>query len=104
MAAKPVIGVPADRRILEPHPFHVVGEKYVTAVRDGADALPFMIPALGDSVDVDAILARVDGLFLTGSPSNVEPQRYNGEASRPGTLHFGPKFCTAPNWLIARQR
>ncbi len=87
MAAKPVIGVPADRRILEPHPFHVVGEKYVTAVRDGADALPFMIPALGDSVDVDAILARIDGLFLTGSTSNVEPHRYSGETSRPGTKH-----------------
>lgn len=87
MGVKPLIGVPADRRILEPHPFHVAGEKYVTAVRDGADGLPFVIPALGDSVDVDALLARVDGILLTGSPSNVEPHHYDGEASRPGTLH-----------------
>jgi putative glutamine amidotransferase len=87
VSSKPLIGVPADRRLLEPHPFHVVGEKYLTAVRDGAGALPFVIPALGDSVDADLILSRVDGLMLTGSPSNVEPHHYNGEPGRPGTLH-----------------
>ncbi len=87
MCARPVIGVPADRRILAPHPFHMVGEKYVAAIRDGADALPFLIPALGDSLDLDAVLAHVDGLLLTGSPSNVEPRHYDGEASKPGTMH-----------------
>lgn len=65
----------------------MVGEKYIDAVRDGSDALPFLIPASGKRVKVDDILGRVDGIFLTGSPSNVEPHHYNGEASRPGTLH-----------------
>lgn len=87
MYAKPVIGIPADRRVLDPHPFHVVGEKYVAAIRDGADAVPFLIPALGDSLDLDAVLSHVDGLLLTGSPSNVEPHHYEGEASKPGTMH-----------------
>ncbi len=87
MSTKPLIGIPADRRVLDPHPFHVVGEKYATAIRDGADGLPFLIPALGHSVDADDILSRIDGLFLTGSPSNVEPHHYDGEPSRPGTLH-----------------
>ena len=87
MGATPVVGIPADRRQLDPHPFHVVGEKYATAIRDGADALPFIIPALGDSIDAAAVLRRVDGILLTGSPSNVEPHHYDGEASKPGTLH-----------------
>ena len=87
MSAKPVIGVPADRRMLDPHPFHVVGEKYVAAVRDGADAVPFLIPALGDSLDLDAVLSHVDGLLLTGSPSDVEPHHYDGVASESGSLH-----------------
>jgi len=87
MQPKPLIGISADRRVLDPHPFHVVGEKYITAIRDGADAVPFLIPALGNSVNGEEILAKVDGLFLTGSPSNVEPYHYEGEASRPGTLH-----------------
>ena len=87
MNKRPVIGIPADRRQLDPHPFHMVGEKYATAIRDGADALPFLIPALGDSIDNETILRHVDGILLTGSPSNVEPHHYGGEASRPGTMH-----------------
>lgn len=87
MNSKPLIGIPSDRRVLDPHPFHMVGEKYIAAVSDGADALPFMIPALGDRLAADSILARLDGLLLTGSPSNVEPHHYDGEPSRPGTLH-----------------
>ena len=94
MCSQPVIGVPADRRVLHPHPFHVVGEKYLTAIRDAAEALPFMIPALGDRLDPDELLANVDGLLLTGSPSNVEPHRYNGEASLPGTLHDPERDAT----------
>jgi putative glutamine amidotransferase len=87
MSEKPVIGVPADRRMVDPHPFHMAGEKYVQAVVDGADGLPFIIPALGDPLDVDDIIAHVDGLLLTGSPSNVEPYHYEGQPSEPGTLH-----------------
>ena len=87
MNAKPVIGIPADRRELDPHPFHMVGEKYATAIWDGADAIPFLIPALGASIDAQTILQHIDGILLTGSPSNVEPHHYNGEPSRPGTLH-----------------
>jgi putative glutamine amidotransferase len=87
MGAKPVVGIPADRRQIDPHPFHVVGEKYATAVRDGADAIPFLIPALGNTIDAETVLQRVDGILLTGSPSNVEPHHYDGAASRLGTLH-----------------
>lgn len=87
MSRKPVIGVPADRRELEPHPFHVVGEKYITAIRDGANATPFLIPALGDSLDLEAVIQHIDGILLTGSPSNVEPHHYDGPASREGVLH-----------------
>ena len=79
MCTRPVIGIPADRRVVEPHPFHMVGEKYIAAIRDGADALPFLLPALGDSIDLDDVIARIDGVFLTGSPSNVEPHHYGGE-------------------------
>ena len=85
MTTRPLIGVPACRRMLDPHPFHMAGEKYLRALIDGADALPVVIPALAG--DVDEVLAVVDGILLTGSPSNVEPQHYDGEPSEPGTLH-----------------
>jgi len=84
---RPVIGLPADRRMIGLHPFHAVGEKYLRAVIEAADCVPLLIPALGDLVSVDEVLEVVDGLVFTGSPSNVEPLRYSGPASAPGTLH-----------------
>jgi putative glutamine amidotransferase len=64
-----------------------VGEKYIAAVALAAEAIPVLIPSLGEAADLDAILASVDGILLTGSPSNVEPQRYAGPPSDPDTLH-----------------
>jgi putative glutamine amidotransferase len=73
--------------MIGPHPFHAVGEKYIAAVVQAADCLPLLIPVLETPLDVTEILARVDGIFFPGSPSNVEPTRYAGSASMPGTLH-----------------
>lgn len=84
---RPVIGIPADRRMIGPHPFHAVGEKYIAAVVQAADCLPFLIPVLETPLDVTQILAHVDGIFFPGSPSNVEPARYAGPPSIAGTLH-----------------
>ncbi len=85
--SKPLIGIPADRRILGPHPFHCVGEKYIRAVTEASGAVAVLLPSLGEQSDLDAILGSVDGILLTGSASNVEPQRYAGPASDPDTLH-----------------
>ena len=87
MTRKPIIGVSADRRIVDPHPFHMAGEKYLRAMIEGSNALPLIIPALGDLMEIDEILANVDGLLFTGSPSNVEPHHYDGRPSEPGTMH-----------------
>jgi putative glutamine amidotransferase len=84
-AAVPVVGIVCDHRMIGPHPFHAVGEKYITAVRDGAQTLPLLIPSLDPAIPPAEILSAVDGLFFTGSPSNVAPARYNGEAPREGT-------------------
>jgi len=87
MSTRPIIGVPACRRFLDPHPFHIVGEKYLQAVIDGADALPLVIPVMAEHLDIEEILSQVDGVLLTGSPSNIEPHHYDGEPSETGTLH-----------------
>ncbi|MFE0757506.1 gamma-glutamyl-gamma-aminobutyrate hydrolase family protein [Inquilinus sp. NPDC058860] len=93
-ASRPVVGIPACVKPLGAHPFHVVGDKYIRAVSEGADCLPFLIPALGGWHDVDAVLDRVDGLLVTGSLSNVEPLHYGGEASEAGTLHDPDRDAT----------
>lgn len=91
---RPVIGLPADRRMLGHHPFHAVGEKYLRALAEAAGAMPLLIPALGDIVSVDEVLEVVDGLVFTGSPSNVEPSHYAGPASDAGTLHDAARDAT----------
>ena len=94
MNTRPLIGIPADRRVLDPHPWHMVGEKYALAIRDAANGLPFLIPAFGKSIDAGEVISRVDGIVLTGSPSNIEPHHYGGEKSRPGTLHDPDRDAT----------
>ena len=84
---RPLIGVICDRREIGRHPFHMVGEKYLEAITHGAGGVPVAVPVLGGDFDVREILPRLDGLMLTGSPSNVEPRRYGGVPSRAGTLH-----------------
>ena len=86
MRPKPIIGVPADRRVIEPHPFHMAGEKYLKAVTEAANAVPLIIPVLADDLEIDELVDQVDGVLLTGSPSDIEPHHYGGESDDPGAL------------------
>ena len=91
---RPLIALSACVREVGIHPFHVVGEKYITAVRDGAQGLALMLPSLPDAETRAELLARVDGLLLTGSPSNVEPHLYDGPPSAEGTHHDAQRDAT----------
>jgi len=95
MSSKPLIGIPADRRLLgDHHYFHCVGEKYIQAVAAGADAIPVLIPSLGAALDPQELLRNFDAILLTGSASNVEPHHYNGPPSEAGTLHDADRDAT----------
>jgi putative glutamine amidotransferase len=93
-ARRPVIGIPADRRTLGAHPFHAVGEKYITPLLRFSGALPLLIPSLGEELGQAELVEELDGLLFTGSPSNVEPHHYGGEQSRAGTLHDPARDAT----------
>lgn len=95
IARLPVVGFPCDRRVLGGHPTHLVGEKYIAAVRGGADALPVLLPVLEPPLPPAEILAAVDGLLFTGSPSNVAPRHYGGPAPRDGVLQDEHRDATS---------
>ena len=96
-ARPPLVGIPADMRALggvtaRGGLYHIVGHKYVTAVSEGAGCWPIVLPALGDAYTgampdwPQPLFDLVDGLLITGSPSNVDPARYGGPPAAPGTL------------------
>lgn len=87
MSRLPIIGVTACTKQIGLHSYHISGDKYVRAVASAAQGLPLILPSLAELLDPESILASVDGLLFTGSPSNVEPFHYSGPASAPGTVH-----------------
>jgi putative glutamine amidotransferase len=91
----PIVGIPCDRRKVGDHAFHMVGEKYIEAVRDGAGAVPLLIPVLNPPLLAQDVLGSVDGLLFTGSTSNVAPQRYGGPPPRRNTLLDEARDATA---------
>jgi len=93
-SARPLIGIPADRRMVGAHPFHMVGEKYALAVLEASEALPVLIPSLGEELRLDELLHSLDGILFTGSLSNVEPHHYDGTPSEAGTLHDPARDAT----------
>jgi putative glutamine amidotransferase len=86
MSSAPIVGIPADFRVLAGTGAHIVDDPYVQAVA-GLGAIPVILPAMGPTGDYLAALAFLDGLLLTGSQSNVAPARYGGIESDPGVMH-----------------
>src|SRR3954451_18001975 len=69
----PLVGVTACWRMIGAHPFHIAGDKYLRAVAEGANAMPLVIPACDAQIEIECVLARRDGVLVTGSVSNVVP-------------------------------
>lgn len=71
-----VIGIPACTKLIGQHVQHATPARYGAALLGGAGAVPILIPPVGQPAL--ALLDRLDGLLLNGSPSNVEPHLYGG--------------------------
>lgn len=92
---RPVIGVVADVKPTHKHVWHQVQEKYLYAVARLANAEVIILPGRLSAVDshepkISADLERLthflDGVFLPGSPSNVDPVVYGRGLDKPDTL------------------
>lgn len=97
--SRPLIGVISDRREISKHYFHMVGEKYMAALVQVADVYPVALPSFDFDHQVTDVLERLDGVFLTGSQSNMEPHHYDGSPSIEGTLHDPQRDDVALNLI-----
>lgn len=78
---QPLIAVPTDVKTYENYTWHAAPQQYLVAATEVAGVLPVLVPSLGDRLDLDELLASVDGVMLTGARSNVHPSLYGGDSS-----------------------
>ncbi len=71
-----IVGIPACARTRNEMLWHETPARYAAAIEGGAGAIPIMIPPIGEAQV--AVLDRLDGLLIPGSPSNVHPGHYAG--------------------------
>ena len=78
---QPLVAVSTDVRQFENYTWHAAPRQYLEAAIAQAGVIPVLVPSFGERIDLESLIARVDGVMLTGSKSNVDPSLYGGEAS-----------------------
>ena len=74
----PLVAVVADVREDAGYTWHAAAQTYLDALVGVSGVTPLVVPSL-NAIDLDGILARVDGVVSTGARSNVHPSRYGEE-------------------------
>ena len=73
---RPVLGVTCCTRRFGTEFGQGVINRYVAAAMQWADSAALLLPALPDLMSAREVAPRLDGILLTGSPSNMQPERY----------------------------
>lgn len=80
MSARPVLGVIACNRTVGVEPAQAVMERYIRSAMTHANAAALIVPSMPDLMSAAEVAPRLDAILLTGTPSNVAPERYGEEA------------------------
>lgn len=86
---RPVLGITACTRDVGVETAQAVIDRYVASAARHADCVPLLIPARPDLFAAEEVVDRIDGLLLTGSPSNVAPARYGDASDGDGPFDLG---------------
>ena len=73
---RPLLGIVCCIREFEGETIHRVIDRYLRAPARWSNVDVVLVPALADLADTRNLAARLDGVLLTGSTSNLEPWRY----------------------------
>jgi putative glutamine amidotransferase len=86
--SRPVLGVIACNRMVGSEVAQAVMNRYIRAAMIYADVAALIIPSLPDLMTAADVAPRIDGILLTGSPSNVATRLY-GEDGGDGPFDDG---------------
>ena len=86
--SRPVLGVIACNRMVGSEVAQAVMNRYIRAAMTYADVAALIIPSLPDLMTAAEVAPRIDGILLTGSPSNVATRLY-GEDGGDGPFDDG---------------
>jgi putative glutamine amidotransferase len=75
-AARPVLGIICCNRTIDGQSVQAVMTRYVLSALTYADAAGLLAPAMPDLMHAKEVAPRLDGILLTGTPSNLDPKRY----------------------------
>ncbi len=79
--SKPLVAITSDYKDAEPYMWHAAPSPYIDAATQVSDVIPMIVPSIGDKLEIDSLLDRIDGLMVTGSRTNVHPSNYGQVAT-----------------------
>ncbi|KQY27639.1 gamma-glutamyl-gamma-aminobutyrate hydrolase [Caulobacter sp. Root487D2Y] len=93
---RPVAGIICCTRTVGIEPAQAVMNRYVANAMKYADAAALLVPSMPELMKASEVAGRLDGLMLTGSPSNLDPALY-GQAvdDAPGPFDAARDTMTA---------
>lgn len=80
MTARPVLGIICCNRMVGTETAQAVMDRYVRSAMTYADVAALLIPSLPELMTAAEVAPRLDGILLTGSPSNIEAARYSDDS------------------------
>ncbi len=75
-AVRPVLGVISCNRTVESQSAQTVMTRYLVSALKYADTAALLVPAMPELMHAKEVAPRLDGILLTGTPSNLDPKRY----------------------------
>ena len=90
MTARPVLGVTCCTRMIGSEQAQAVINRYVVAAMRFSDVAALLVPALPELMTAREVASRLDGVLFTGSPSNLDPERYGETGAEDASGPYDP--------------
>src|SRR3990167_2169994 len=80
---KPVVLMSMGAQERKGHAYQVMTHKYITPLVELSGCVPLLAPSCCGTDDLEQYLSMVDGVYLTGAGSNIDPALYGQENLTP---------------------